>query len=363
MIDMTVAATAAVASGYVLRCRASAWLGDELLADDVPVAGGQEEVDRSLRIPERVTLEVPRLEQGVTWDPAGDTTAPLAPFGQTLRIDLGVDLGRQGVEWLRRGEFLISTTELQGDTVAVEAVGLLTLIEEARFVSPFQPSGTFASTVKALVEPALTVEIDSALTDRNVPASLQWDEERLDGLWELLDAWPADAHVRPDGVLYVSDPPTLLPESQYDLTDGVGGTVIQWSSGATRDGAATVVVARGQTADGTQVQGVAYDTAAASPLRYGGPFNPLPVPFFFFSPLLVTNAQCTKAANTILARLRRSAAHMLTASIVPNPALQAGDAVAATGAGLTAADTVMEAYRLPYNAERGDAEARLRIEV
>lgn len=359
MIDLTTAAAAAVRSGYVLQCRASSWLGDTLLSDAIPISDGDEESDRSLRIPERVTLSVPRLDQGVTWDPAGDITHPLAPFGQTLRVDVGIDLGRSGVEWLTRGEFLIQGTQLDGDTVTVEAVGMLTLIDEARFVSPFQPTGTFVSTVKDLVEPALTVEIDAALTDRAVPGSLSWDENRLDGLYELLDAWPAVAYVNASGVLYVTT--VDATGGTYALTDGTDGTVVQWSSGSTRDGAANVVVARGQTADGTQVQGVAIDTETTSPLRYGGSFNPLPVPYYFESPLLTTTAQCAAAARTILARLRRSSARFLSAQLVPNPALQVGDTIPATGAGLTAAETFLETYRLPYFADGGQADAKLRV--
>lgn len=361
MIEMSDAAAEAIQRGYVLHCRGSAWLAGELLAEDIPIDRGDEETDRSLRIPERVTIQVPRLDRGVSWDPTDDIGHPLAAYGQTIRIDLGVDLGRAGIEWLRRGEFLVGSNAVDGETVNVELVGLLQLVDEARFVSPFQPTGTFASTVRDLVEPALTVEIDGALVDRAVPGALNWDEDRLDGLYELLDAWPADAYVRPDGVLYVTTADATLGASS--LTDGAGGTVLRYATGSSRDGGVSVVVARGQAADGSQVQGVAYDNLAGSPHRINGPFNPLPVPHFFFSPLLTTSAQCRASAQTILKRLRRTTSRMLTASLVPNPAMQAGDAIAVTSSTLTAAPTVLEHLRLPYTADAGDASARLRLEV
>src|SRR5690606_24674009 len=119
------------------------------------------------------------------------------------------------------------------------------------------------------------------------------------------------------------------------LTDGSGGTVVQWQSASSRDGAFNAVIAQGEAADGTQIQGVAYDQEPGSPFRYGGSFNPLPVPYRFSSPLLKTITQCRDAAATTLQRLRRTASRRLRVTMVPHPGLMTGDIVAVTGAGLT----------------------------
>jgi hypothetical protein len=219
-------------------------------------------------------------------------------------------------------------------------------------VSPYQPSGTFQSTLRGLIEPAVTAEV-TGLTDRAVPGSMEFDEDRLAALYELLDAWPARARVDEFGVLQVV--PDEDGTSVLELTDGVGGTVVRTDGGDSRGGAATVVVARGQAADGTQLQGVAYDQNPESPLFYGGPFNPLPVPYFYFSPLLTTVTQCQLAASTVLRRIRRAATHSVHVSLVPHPGLQEGDVVTVTSAvhAMNAVPCVIDTLSLPYLADGG----------
>ncbi|MFB7595766.1 DUF5047 domain-containing protein [Streptomyces sp. NPDC056160] len=337
-----------VQRSFTMAVRAESWRGGELLAADIPVADGSEDRDRSLNVPERVTLTVPRRGRGVDWDPGADPDHPLAAYGQQLRVSYGVDIGG-GYEWIDRGWFLITETSSDSDTVSVTAQGLLTLIDEAKFVGPFQPSGSLATTVRSLVEPALTVTFDGTLVDQAVPVGMQWDTDRLGGLTEVLTAWSADAHVLPDGTLLV-EPLTDTGTPVLALTDGTGGTVLRWQGASTRDGAFNCVVCQGEdSTSGTPVQGVAYDLNSASPYQYGGPFSPLPVPYTFSSPLMTTVSQCRKAAQTEILRLRRTASRRLTVTAVPHPGLMTGDIIAATGKGLTNAPCMIEGLSLPYS--------------
>ncbi|MFJ4551101.1 hypothetical protein ACIP4X_18050 [Streptomyces sp. NPDC088817] len=336
-----------VQRSFTMRIRAESWRDGELLAADIPVTDGGEDLDRSLAVPERVSLTVPVRDRGVTWDPGPDSGHPLAAYGQQVRILYGIDVGGSW-EWIDRGWFLITESSAEGDTVSVTAQGLLTWIDEAKFVAPFQPSGSLASTVRGLVEPALTVEFGGGLTDRPVPVGMQWDDDRMAGLTEVLDAWGADAHVTPAGTLLVealtdSGPPVL------SLTDGRGGTVMRWQGSTTRDGAFSCVVAQGEDPWGNQLQGVAYDQDSRSPYFYGGPFNPLPVPYVFSSPLMTTVDQCRTGAQTTLQRLRRTASRRLGVTMVPHPGLTTGDIVTATGAGLSNTPCVIESMSLPYS--------------
>jgi len=345
MIDMSDRAAGIVTHSYVLRVRAESWLGGELLADDVPIAAAYEEGDRSQRVPETLTITVPRLDRGTRWTPT-TPDHPLAANGQRLRVQLGVDIGQGETEWLQRGWFLVQDTPPPvGDTISLFAVGLLALVDEARLVSPFQPTGTFVSTLRALVEPALTVDVSGAPADRSVPAGMNWDEDRLAAVGELLDAWPAEAAVDAHGVLVVTavaDPGAAVLE----LTDRAGGTVIRASGGSSRDGGVNAVVARGTAPDGGIIQAVQYDTVG--PKAYGGPFNPLPVPELFYSPLLTTVPQCAAAAATIIRRRQREQATTLEVDAVPHPGVQLGDPVTVTTDDYAAAPGTVESYRLPY---------------
>jgi hypothetical protein len=250
--------------------------------------------------------------------------------------------------------FLIHDSQVNGDTVNVNAVGLLQWIDEARLVSPFQPTGTLLSTLRDLIEPALTVAVDATLVDRAVPAGINFDEDRLGAVNELLDAWPAVAQVDPAGYLLVT-PATLSATPVLTISSGAGGTIINATGSSTRDGAYNVVVARGTAADGGQVQGQAYDTYGG-PKTYGGPFNPLPVPFFFVSPLLTDVGECDEAAGTILARKRRESAREFTVEMVPHPAIQHGDVVTADGV-----LCVVQGLQLPYRANGGSMLLTLKV--
>lgn len=330
-------------SSWVYRIRVESWRGDELLDDDIPVEAGAEDSDRSLRVPERITLSVPRLHRGVTYAPYGDDH-PLAANGQRLRVVLGVGGRGTEVEWIERGWFLVQDSPTAGNTVNVTATGLLTLIDEARFVSPYQPAGTLGSTLRGLMEPALTVDLTASPTDRSVPSTINWDEDRLQACLDLLDAWGADGSVSAAGVFVVTD--AEQPTTPV-VTISRSTTAIQVDGTSSRDDGYNVVVVRGTATDGGQVQGVAYETTG--PKAYGGPFSDLPVPYFFASPLLTTVDQCTKAAVTVRDRLRRANAQRLTVEVPPDPRLQLGDVAALDDVPAAA----IEALRLPYTPGSG----------
>ncbi|MFI1767528.1 DUF5047 domain-containing protein [Streptomyces sp. NPDC020800] len=358
---MSATALAVVQGSYNMAVRAESWLGDQLLADNIPISDGSESRDRSLSVPEQVSLTIPRHDRGTDWDPGTDPAHPLAAYGQMLRIDYGVDTGAGQMEWINRGWFLITDSSCDGDTVSVSCAGLLTLIDEAKLVSPFQPSSTdtLSTIIRGLTEPALTVSYDGGLTDRSVPLGMQWDTDRLGAITEVLDAWGAEARVTEDGYLYVQPVSDVGAPVQLITDDREAGTVVQWQGSTTRDGAFNLVVAQGEDSSGNQIQGIAYDGAGDSPYQYGGPFNPLPVPYPYQSSLLTTVAQCRKAAAAQMLLLRRTAFRKLVVTMVPHPGLVQGDFVAVTGAGLTEALCVIESLSLPYSP--GEQQLTVRV--
>lgn len=348
MLDASTDLLAVLRGSYVTKLHVNSWRGDELMYADVPAPSGNLTLDRSVGVPERLTLTVPRLADGVNWAPSTNDH-PLSPYGQVFQVSLGVMLG-DTEELLRLGWFPITDVSTEGDAVNVTAEGMLKLVDEAKFVAPFEPSGTLTDTVRALVEPALTVVFDG-LTDRSVPLGMKWDEDRLGALYEVIDAWPADAYVTEDGYLLVTaevDPATVDPV--WEITDDrETGTVVRWAGTTAREGAYNLVVARGETTTSEPVQAVEFDEDQASSTYYGGPFNPLPVPYFFYSPLLASVAQCEAAARSIMKRKRRARSKLITVEMVPNPTLRLGDVVAVTGNGLDGAHGTIETTSLPLN--------------
>lgn len=357
MIELTDRAASILTSGVQTRfCRIESWYGDQLLDDDLPISAGSEEVDRGSNVPERVTFSVPRLDRGVDYTPV-DFDAPLAANGQRIRVQLGVGVGLGQIEWLQRGWFVITEADPQGDTIEVQAAGLLWLIQEARLINAYQPTGTFVSTIRGLIEPALTVVIDDALIDRVVPASVNYSDDRLDAVNATLTAWPAEGYVTADGYFLVQ-PAVDAAVVSLALTDGQGGTVITASGSSSRDGVYNAVVAAGTAADGSVVRGVAYDTTG--PKRIGTPFNDLPVPLLFDSPLIVSNDQAQAAAETRLASVMRQTVQSFDVELVPHPGLQAGDRVTLTTDHLAAQAGIVEKLTLPYLAGGGSQRATVR---
>lgn len=349
MIELSTDALGALQRSYTYHVRAESWLADRLLADDIPIESGTEQGDRSLRVPERVTLTVPRIELGTDWTPVADDS-PLAANGQRLKIELGIGLGVDRIEWFQRGWFVIESSEPKGDSVSVTCAGLLYLIDEARLVSPYQPTGTILATLQGLVEPALTV-INNGVDDRSVPADVNYDEDRLGAVFELLDAWPADAIVTAQGYLAVDPVNSAGDTAVLTLTNGENGTIIDRPNGtSTREGAWNVVVARGTDANGAQVQGVSY--LERGPKIYGGNFNPLPVPYFFSSPLITNTDQAKESARTVMQRLSRQADRMLSVEMVPHPALVLGDVVQIEAEEYTGLASI-EQLSLPYTPDAG----------
>ena len=325
------------------QIRVESWYAGRLLHDDIPVVDAVETSDRTSSVPERLTITVPIEDlDGYRWAPDDDDLHPLAPYGQRLHVLLGIEVRRNTFEWIQRGEYLITRATPDGDQVRVEAVGLLGLIEEARLVAPYRPSGTFKSTLRGLLEPALTVLFDAALTDRSVPSGINFDEDRIGAVQEVLNAWPAE--MRMDGQGFLRIYPPVTPSFNGSIAS-FQDYVIDVTGEVDRDDAVNCVVARGTASDGGQLQGVAY--LNSGPHRYGGPFNRLAVPEFYASPLLTTVAQCRTAAQTRLRRLATELRRPLKVLAPPMTFLQIGDVVTAGRPEVTSIPCTVEAITLP----------------
>jgi hypothetical protein len=222
-----------------------------------------------------------------------------------------------------------------------------------------------------MVEPGITIDFSSGLTDRTIPTGLTWSDSRLDNAYSVLDAWPAQATITENGHLSVtavpSDPTSL--DVVFAFTDGTGGTAMEYNTSITRDGAFNAVVAKGQYPDtagakaGQEIIATSYDTDPASPYKYGGRFSPYLVPFGYDSPLLTTLAKVQEAGNTRLRTLRLKASRTVQISAVPHPALQLGDAVSVTSSRLGLSGEVgrIQAMTLPYSPEGGEMSVTVRL--
>lgn len=359
---------------YQVYYRLQSWLNEKVIAEDIPAVDVVEEQDASLRVPERLTFTVPLEADGVSWVPI-HFNSPLGCYGQRILAQIGVSVGSGLIEWLNRGVFLIESAETDANSIQVECLGLMQMLDEAELATEFQPitGATFGETLQQLVEPGITVDLTAAPASKVIPKSaVTWSDNRLDDIYTILEAWPAQARVTTGGVLSVTSVPEdpVAADVVYALTDGLNGTVIEYSGNITRDGAYNCVIAQGQYDDdrgtlaGLPIVHTALDVDPDSPYSLLGNFSPYLVPYKYDSPLLNEHTETLLAANTRLRNLRLKASRTVRVTAVPHPALQLGDAVSVTSRRLDLGGALgrVDAFRLPYGAEGGAMEITVRLQ-
>lgn len=309
-------------TAHKVQCRVDAWRGPDLLAQGVPVLDGALDESGDQDVPEAVDLVVPaRDASGATWAPL-DPLDPLNSYGQRLRLVYSIERADGTAVDVPLGWFLVDEWETDDYTVSLTAVGLADVIKRAELLAPTSPKAgaTLGSEVVRLVDGLLPVEVDAALVDRAAPTSMAWDEQRMDAIAEIVQAWPARQYVDSDGVLVVAPPITAATPADLVLTEDADGTVVARKRSGSRAGLYNIVVATGEdtSADKAPVRAVGSDDDPNSPTYVDGPFGP--VVRRFSSPLLTTAAAAQKAADTMVAKGRRQAV-TIPLSVVPDPRL------------------------------------------
>lgn len=313
----------ALATAASWRPRVQSWLAGRLLDDEIPVTGGRLTWDASKNVPDQLTMTVPRFD-GITDYLPSTPDAPLARYGQQLDVTITV----AGVD-VRMGRYLIVDWSYNEKSIQVTAAGLLQIAADSRLLEPTGPreGGTLRSEFLRLLPAQIAAQFAPSLADRPVPRSMSWDEERIDALWDIADAWPAV--LRPDawGQVLLKPPVEPTPFPVLSLTDGDGGTVVSVPRADTRDGAYNIVVAR-SSADGVDAQAVAQVTS--------GPMNVAtynPVPKFYASPLLLTVPQCQATADAMRDEAGRRSS-VLQVTMAPDPRPELDDTVGVTRDGV-----------------------------
>lgn len=322
----------------------AAWLGGDVLAENVPLLSGRVSADASQQVPERLSMTVARYSvvngARFDWFPGSDPAHPLARFGQVL--DVAVVVGSpasRATYQTKLGRYLIqSWSEQEDGAISVEAVGVLQIAADDRLVSPTGPraGGTLASEFARLLPERLSVEVDPGLVDRPCPAGLEWSEDRLAALYDIVDAWPARLRTDPQGGLHLLPPLPETPDPILTLADGLGGVVVSAPREDTRDQVYNRVVARADSSDAATDSGDASATIQAvadqtvGPMATTGPYGV--VTRFYASPLLTTVEQAAKAAKSLLSSSMLPS-RTIPVELVPDPRIDLDEPVEVLRAG------------------------------
>lgn len=299
----------------------ASWLGPRVLANQVPVLGGRVTWTLSQQVQGGLTLTVPStsVEDGRTrsWSPR-DPGDPLARYGQALDVSILSD----GV-LTRLGRFQIQEWEEADGVIELKGAGKLQRVLDDRLLSATAPrdGGTLKSEVLRLLPDGISAAFHPSLVDRECPKSMQWDESRIDALYEIADAWPARLRENEWGNLDLLPVLPDVPTPLLSFTDGEGGTLISAPHTDSREDVPNVWVVR-SSQDGVEAQAVV--EIQAGPMSTGGEYGR--VPTFWSSPLLDNEEQCRAAATT---RRQNAARQMRTRKVTaaPDPRVMLDDPV------------------------------------
>ncbi|HEY9418237.1 MAG TPA: DUF5047 domain-containing protein [Pseudonocardia sp.] len=294
---------------------------------EIPVVGG--DVISASTADIRSTLDLT-----TEYDWPRNAAGLLAPYGNEIYIERGIDYGNGSREWVGLGYFRIDTPD-QDDApkgpIQIAAPDRMAGIIDARFLTPrqFASSMTRGALVQLLVRevyPAATISWDdTAVRDAAVGRTVTADRDRYATLKDLVTSLGKVGYWRYDGVFRVETPPALAGTPSWTVKSGEGGVLVKLSRSITRVGIYNVVVASGESTDTTPpVWAAVADLNPASPTRYGGRFGP--VPRFYASPFLTTTDQCRSAASLLLVK-SLGLPYSVNLQAIPNAALEPDDLI------------------------------------
>lgn len=311
----------------------------------LPIVDGDVTIDASADI--RSTLDLSTSPD--QWD-------QVTPYGDEIFVERGVLGGGGQRMWVGLGYYRVESVEQEdvpdGEVRIMGADRMAGLIE-ARLEAPVQFGS--AVTVDVVfdqlvrdVYPAATIEYDFPAEATLLAGSHIVDEDRFEFLDDLVTALAKTWYWDHRGVLVVQDLPS--PSAPvWQVTHGADGVLVELNRERSRGGVYNIVVAKGESDVGVPVRAVARDTNPASPTYYLGTFGR--VVRFFTSPLLTTQVGVANAAQKILSRAI-GLPNIINFGAVPNPALEAGDAVYVTYSDSARAEVhVIDRLRIPLSVD------------
>ena len=221
-----------------------------------------------------------------------------------------------------------------------------------RFLDPFQITAgtTLAAAGTNLIQSRLNnASCDFSNVTETINAQVIFEAGANSDPWKSARKLFADYgyDLRFDGLgvaraVAIPDPATQ--SAVFDFGKGDTAMVLDGTAKASLEGVYNGVIATGEGTDvPTPVRAEVWDTDPASPTYYLSGFGR--VPYFFSSSLLTTTDEASKAASTILARVKGRSQKLSWPAIV-NPALEPLDIVTVTFWSSTS-KTVLDSLTIP----------------
>lgn len=264
-------------------------------------------------------------------------TDPIAPYGTEVIVWLGIRYGGGRVELVQLGVFRLQDAERQlpgTEGLPITLWDRSKQVQDERFPAPRKFA---AMTALALIQqligevyPTVTYTVTTPAAaattiPKHVVAQDRWAE-----VIRVAQACGCEVFFDETGnvvIQDVPDPSTAAPVWVVDA--GPTGVLVSADDKVTRDGQPNIVVAAGESPSGnndpvTSQFPHGYDTDPTSPTYYQGAYGQ--VPRFYSNPHIRTQAQADRTADAQLAD-HLGVSRTISFGSVPNPALDAGDAI------------------------------------
>lgn len=206
-------------------------------------------------------------------------------------------------------------------TIQIDADDKTTMVATSTFLAPETPpaGATVFSEIRRITSGLMDVIIDPALTDRSVPATVVYKDNRMDAVQQLADAIDAGLRAAGGGQLSVYKRPTT---SIWTIAGGShDAQLVKAKRSALYSGLYNGVVSRNTLADGSEIQGIALQRGG--PLDWDGPHGH--VPFIHQANFATDQASINNDARSMLATLARRRAVSIPFTALLNPAIETGD--------------------------------------
>lgn len=326
-------------SSHGLRLFADVLKAGRVIYSGLPILGGSVTVSSRSVTRRALTCTVsPMLSTGpYTSVPAlpRSPSDPLGHYGQEIRLIHALVAPNGSLLPVPVGVFRIDGTsgsELGRTDVTVAGVSREAWVADDEFTSPRTESGPSAvAIIRKLILETLPSAVVAVTTrrDRRVRATT-WERDRWGAILELAQSIAVQVYADPSGRFVITDAPTLDTAPVWTFAPKGGASLLDASRSSSRTDVRNLVAVSGATPEGatSPIVGVARDTRAGSPTRYGDPqagaFGKAPIALSF--PSLDSLSACRQVAQAELAK-RTGAASSLDLDAVPMAALEALDVV------------------------------------
>lgn len=327
MIPVDPVLLSAFRQSHTKYCVLSVYEGTTQVAENVLISEGSVSADRYQKARRTLSCTIP-LSQ---WQ----DVVGLNVISSRIQVWIGYDLGGSQV-LVPLGVFRVDDlNRTDGGSLQVSGTSLEAYVIEDQFIDELVISvdePIIAMIQELIIQslPDASFVLDDWATSQlgaRTQVALSAKRDRWDAVTQLAEHIDCDVFCGPDGKFRISRRPKMVDSlASWNLNEGPDGVLVSMNNRVSRDNTYNAVLVLGQNSDSSvpPFSAVAYDDAANSPTRWGGPFGRKL--YVFQDDMMSSQEQCLLKAQELL-EFFRAEDRELDLTAIPNPAIEPDDIV------------------------------------